>query len=82
MTDLVKILGVETTVITSQEVCVYRIWCPECGDKFATWLIDNPEPKLIKDTFDRQYSEVTFPTHIEHGTITIIDEWHHLRGIQ
>lgn len=56
-------------------ICEYRIWCPKCGDKSATWQVDGPHAhKYVKESFKKQYEQVTFPTHAEHGTITIVDE--------
>lgn len=67
-------LGVKSEKITSEVICECRIWCPRCGDKSATWLIDNPTRKEIKNSFIRLYDSIAFPKHINHGTITIIDE--------
>ena len=58
------------------EICEYRIWCPKCGDKSATWFVDQPTDILIKESFDLQYEKVTFRKHATHGTLTFIDERH------
>lgn len=58
--------------------CAYQLWCPECGLRSASWIDDPGKNRMpVKKQFERQFDEVTFPSHLEHGTFTIIDE---LRG--
>lgn len=75
MTDLYKALGMERPTQERNIVwyCGYNLWCPKCGYKSAIWTIDGPlgGAPSPKETFERQNDEVTFPTHIDHGTITI-----------
>lgn len=74
--DLAKSLGIKRPIQGKPEIiCEYRLWCPKCGDKSASWTIDGPDAKYhVKDSFERQKREVMFPVHAEHGTFTIIHE--------
>ena len=72
-------MNIPKDLINVDYLCEYSLECPQHGRRSALWIVDESPTgenmsEILRDYWDRQNAEVSFPNHIDCETITLIEE--------